>query len=631
VSSALAPLNRGLPRNPLITLTIGALGVVYGDIGTSPLYALRESFEGAHHIDVTETNVLGVLSLIFWSLLVVITLKYLSLVMRADSHGEGGILALFSLIDRDKLRRHAAHLTLAIGLFGTALLYGDGMITPAISVLSAVEGFEVATDAFSPYVVPIAIVILIGLFAIQRHGTGAVGRVFGPVMIIWFLTLGGLGIHKLLGEPRVLKALSPSYAVEFFAHNSLSGFLALGSIFLVVTGAEALYADMGHFGRRPIGLGWYCLVFPCLTLTYLGQGALLIDEPDAIENPFYKMAPAALVVPLAVLATMATIIASQALISGAFSLTAQAISLGYCPRLRVLHTSEHERGQVYVPIVNWALLVACIGLVLGFRTSSNLAAAYGVAVTATMAITTILLFLVMRQRWNWSLGAAGAVCASLLVVDLAFLGANLFKIPDGGWFPLLIGLIIFTLLTTWKTGRVLLGQAIKGQAVPLSELLTSFTDRPAVRVTGTAVYLSSNLGLAPPPLLANLRSNHVLHERVVLLTVYTEDRARTHPVERLTLTHLGQGFTQAVIRVGFKEQPDIPGILASSVDPLVAFRPEDTTYFVGGEEIVSTDRPGMARWRERLFSIMSRNASAADRYFGLPHDRVFEIEQTVEI
>ncbi|MDH4146499.1 MAG: KUP/HAK/KT family potassium transporter, partial [Acidimicrobiia bacterium] len=543
---------------------LGALGVVYGDVGTSPLYAVRETFHGGH-VAATEANVLGVLSLVLWSLVLVITVKYLRYVMRADNGGEGGILALFSLVDRGVLGSRTALGVLALGLFGTALLYGDGMITPAISVLSAVEGFEVATSAFEPFVLPIAVAILIGLFAVQRRGTGSVGRVFGPIMAVWFTTLAVLGVANLVGTPSVLRAVDPTLAVRFFLHNGRAGFLALGSIFLAVTGAEALYADMGHFGRKPISVGWFGLVAPALALNYLGQAALVIENPEAIENPFYALAPDVLVAPLALLATFATIIASQALISGAFSLTTQAINLGFCPRIRIVHTSEREIGQVYVPAVNWVLLAACVALVLGFRSSSNLAAAYGVAVTMTMAITTILLYLVARQRWGWSLAKAVAICLPLLVVDLGFLGANLFKIPAGGWFPLAVGALVYTLLVTWKTGRSLVREQLRGSATQLSTLVEGFAQKAPARVPGTAVYLSLTPGTVPPALLTNLRNNHILHERVVVLTVVTEPTAYVPDARRDEIVDLGHGVFRMTMRFGFAQEPDVPGALEAVV------------------------------------------------------------------
>ncbi|MCB0997123.1 MAG: potassium transporter Kup [Acidimicrobiales bacterium] len=609
-------------------LALAALGIVYGDIGTSPLYAMRESFEGAgHQLDVIEPNVLGVLSLVLWSLIIVITIKYLLVVMRADNEGEGGILALTALIPKDRLAGRARWVFVMIGLFGTALLYGDGMITPAISVLSAVEGTEVATDRLGDYVLPIAIVILVGLFVAQRRGTGSVGRVFGPVMVVWFVTLGGLGLVKILDEPGVLRAVSPTYAVQFFADNAWTGFFALGSVFLVVTGGEALYADMGHFGRRPIAIGWFALVLPGLMLNYFGQGALLLNNPEAIDNPFYRMAPSWGTIPLVVLATLATVIASQALISGAFSLTVQAMQLGYTPRMKVKHTSASEIGQIYVPAVNWALMVACIALVLGFRSSTSLAAAYGLAVTMTMVITTVLFYVVARHASGWSRRAAGALCGAFLVVDIAFLGANIPKVPHGGWFPLVIGGLVFTLLTTWHTGRDLVRQRLRSGETPLAAFIDSAVEHRSTRVPGTAVYLFSRSDAAPPALVANMRSTGVLHRTLYVVSVITDPVPRVHPVRRVERTVVGHGVSTVQLHYGFMEQPNVPRDLAqhAGVEHL------DTTYFLGRESVLVTDRPGMAMWREHLYAVLYRNATSAASYFNLPPDRTVEVGMQVEL
>lgn len=623
------------PQTPryVAMLSLAALGVVYGDIGTSPLYAMRESFLAHAGISVGEENVLGVLSLIFWSLMIVISLKYLAFVMRADNNGEGGILALTALIVPKHHRglRQSRRVLILIGLFGTALLYGDGMITPAISVLSAVEGLEIATPVLEPYIIPVAIGILIGLFMIQRHGTGKVGSIFGPVMIVWFSTLALLGIVHIVQNPGVLAALSPVHAARFFINNKLQGFLALGSIFLVVTGSEALYADMGHFGKRPIQLAWFGLVLPALVLNYFGQGALVIGDPSAIDSPFYRMAPTWALWPLLILATAATIIASQALISGAFSLTMQAVQLGYLSRVRILHTSETESGQIYIPAINWTLMAACVGLVLGFRSSSGLAAAYGVAVATTMVITTVLFFIVTRERWKWSKPVAVSISVGFLFIDLSYFGANLFKVPDGGWFPLIIGAAIFVVMTTWKRGRELLAARLRHGELSIERFIGSIAHNPPTRVTGTAVYLSSRPGATPPAMLVNFRHNEVLHETVVILSISTSDVPRVAQARRAKVWDLGDGFFQVVLAYGFMEEPNVPEALTSIVHPGFGIRPEHTTYVLGRETVLASDREGMAMWRERLFAMMSRNATSAARFFHLPAEQCLEIGMQVEI
>lgn len=614
------------------TLSIAALGVVYGDIGTSPLYAMRESLEGhGHELAVSEGNVLGLLSLILWSLVIVITVKYLVFVMRADNQGEGGILALTAQVTPDdRLRSRTRFALIAVGLFGTALLYGDGMITPAISVLSAVEGTAVATEALDAWVIPIACAILVGLFAVQRRGTASIGRVFGPVMVVWFGTLGLLGVVHILDDPSVLRAVSPVHAVRFFSENGATGFLALGSVFLVVTGGEALYADMGHFGRRPIQLGWFGLVLPALVLNYFGQGALLLGEPGAIENPFYRLVPDGFVLPLVVLATVATVIASQALISGAFSLTMQAVQLGYAPRFRIVHTSDRAIGQIYIPAVNWVLMVACLGLVVGFGSSASLAAAYGVAVTMTMAITTVLFAVVAKERFGWPVPAVVALAAAFLVVDLAFFGANVFKIPAGGWFPLVVGAVVMALLTTWRTGRAILHERITGARVSLDEFIAGL-DPPPIRVPGTAVFLFSVPRAAPPALIANHRHNRVLHERVVVVAVVTAEVPRVAPDERAEVHDHGRGVVSVLLRYGFMEEPNVCTGLTEGAAGELRIDPLEVDYFLGSEQLVVTPRPGMARWREHLFAFMSRNATTAANYFGLPPERTTIVGMRVEL
>jgi KUP system potassium uptake protein len=616
----------------LMALSFGALGVVYGDIGTSPLYALRESFSDVYGIPITPANVFGVLSLIFWSLILVISVKYLVFVMRADNRGEGGILALTALVT--PLRGSSSGgrwLLVLLGLFGTSLLYGDGMITPAISVLSAVEGFEVATPFFSSYVIPIAIVILVALFMLQHHGTGTVGKLFGPVILLWFVTLAALGIAQIARLPGILGALNPLYGLGFFERNAGRGFLVLGSVFLVVTGGEALYADMGHFGKRPIQLAWFTLVLPALIINYFGQGALLIARPETIDHPFYHMVPTWGLYPVVLLATAATVIASQALISGAFSLSMQAVQLGYSPRLDIDHTSPHAIGQVYLPMVNWILMVACIGLVLGFRSSSNLAAAYGVAVTMTMVITVLLLFVVTKEHWRWPLPGSLLLCGGFLVIDGAFFAANIFKIPQGGWFPLLMGTIVFTLMTTWKRGREMVAEKLRVNDVASETFVQSIADNPPTRVAGTAVFLHSRAGSIPQALLTNLRCNRVLHERVALVAVGTEEIPRVHPARRIEIQPIGEGFYQIILHVGFMEDVNIPAALQNLVTTEIGFDPRDTTYFLGRVTLFVADEVGMANWRKHLFILMSRNARSAALFFAIPPERVIEVGSQVSL
>ena len=618
-------------RRYLLVLSLSALGIVYGDIGTSPLYAIRESFLPAHGVAPSPAAVLGVLSLIFWSLVLVISVKYLAFILRADNRGEGGILALTSLITPTHALRRGRWGLIILGLFGTSLLYGDGMITPAISVLSAVEGLEIITPALEPFVVPITIAILAALFLIQRRGTAGVGRVFGPVTLVWFATIAALGVAQIVRAPAVLQAALPHHAVRFFLDHGWNGFLVLGSVFLVVTGGEALYADMGHFGRKPIRLAWFAVVLPALLLNYFGQGALLMRDPSAVENPFYRMAPPWALLPIVVVATLATVIASQALISGAFSLTLQAVQLGYCPHVEIDHTSARERGQIYIPSVNWALMVACIGLVLGFRSSSNLAAAYGVAVTTTMAITTLLFYFVARERWRWSVWRAGLLTAGFLVIDIAFWGANLLKIPHGGWVPLVIGAVVFTLLSTWKKGRLVLATRMAERTLPRELFLENLMQHPPHRVPGTAVFMYGSSTGTPPALLHNLKHNRVLHQRVVFLTIRTEDVPHVPPEDRASVAEIGHGLWEVVLRYGFMEDADVPNALQGLGHPELPFKPLETTYFLGRETLIATKRPGMALWRERLFALMSRNARPATTFFRLPPNRVVELGAQVEL
>lgn len=617
----------------LLYLAMGALGVVYGDIGTSPLYAFRESFREENGLAVSGENVLGVLSLIFWSLVIVITVKYLLFVMRADNRGEGGILALTSLIlpKRGVQPTGGRSLLILLGLFGTALLYGDGMITPAISVLSAVEGLGVVTPLFDPYIIPITIVILVVLFLFQQRGTEKVGRVFGPVTLLWFVILGLLGVYWILRQPAVLGAVNPLHALSFFLNNGVRGFLVLGSVFLVVTGGEALYADMGHFGRTPIRLAWFTVVLPGLMLNYFGQGALLMEQPDAVVNPFYRMAPSWGLVPLVVIATAATVIASQALITGAFSLAMQSVQLGYLPRMRIEHTSTRQMGQIYIPAINWILMIACVALVVTFRSSSNLAAAYGVAVTATMMITTVLLFVVARERWRWPLAAAALFLLFFLIVDLAFLGANLLKIPDGGWFPLVVGAIVFTIMTTWKRGRDILGQRLAASTKPFKEFSEEIQQDRPVRVAGTAVYMYSNPRGTPPALLHNFSHNKVLHKQVIFLSIQTEEIPRVRLADRIQVQTLGNSFYRVTLHYGFRQSPNVPRDLLLVSQHGIDLDPTQASYFLGRERLLASAAPGMAIWREKLFALMSRNARNATDFYRLPPDRVVELGAQIEL
>ena len=635
--TGLASLDAGDPTSDpkgryLAGLAMGALGIVYGDIGTSPLYALRESFLSEHGVQPTASNVLGVLSLIFWALVLMISVKYLAFVLRADNRGEGGILALTSLVTPAGVPHRRRMALVLFGLFATALLYGEGMITPAITVLSAVEGLGVATSLFQPYIIPITIVILVLLFSFQRVGTARVGRVFGPITLLWFLTLAVLGVVHIVREPHVLGAVNPLKGIAFFVENGWRGFLVLGSVVLVVTGAEALYADMGHFGRRPIRMAWFVVVLPALLLNYFGQGALILRDPAAIANPFFLMAPSWSLYPVVLIATMAAVIASQALISGSFSLTMQAAQLGYMPRIEIQHTSEKERGQIYVPATNWVLMIACIGLVLGFRSSSRLAAAYGVAVTTTMVCTSVLLYAVARERWRWGMPVALLLGGSFLFIDLAFWGANLLKITHGGWFPLLVGAVIFTLLTTWKRGRQILNERIFRRVLPREVFLDSILNDPPVRVPGTAVFMYNDPRGTPPALLHNLKHNKVLHEQVVFLSVLTEEIPYVPDEERSMVEKIADGFHQVVLYYGFMENAHVPRELQRIRDPELSFKPMETTYFLGRETLIPRKRrKSMWLWREKLFSVMSQNARSAASFFHLPPNRVVELGAQIEL
>ncbi len=617
----------------LAALALGALGVVYGDIGTSPLYAIKECFHGIHAIEVTPDNILGVLSLVFWSLTMVVSFKYLGFVVHADNRGEGGIFALLALIPgvRDRIVDRATKVAVVAALAGAALLYGDGMITPAISVLSAVEGLEVATRAASGAVVPLTCFILIGLFAAQRRGTAGIGRIFGPVMAVWFVVIATFGVLGISHEPRVLGALNPVHALSFFATHRIHGFVVLSSVVLCITGGEALYADLGHFGRKPIELSWFSFVFPALVLNYFGQGALLLHQPEAASNPFFGLVPRFLLLPTVALSTVATVIASQALITGSFSLTQQAIQLGYCPRLQIVHTSDEMRGQIYIPAVNGALAVACVALVLAFRESSRLAAAYGIAVTATMGITSVLYFVVVTRNWRWPLWKALPPVALFLAFDVTYFGSNLLKVVDGGWVPILMGSILLVAMTAWKDGRAELGKRISDGLLPLDLLLGEIHRKEIHRVRGTAVFLSSLSSGTPPSLLHHLKHNQVLHEQVVLLTIQVADVPKVERDARLELKPLGEGFFRLIAHYGFMETPNVPDIVERADKLGLRTEPMLTSYFLSRETLRPSSVGPMARWRKELFALISRNARPPSDFFGLPPGRVIELGLQIEI
>jgi KUP system potassium uptake protein len=620
------------PKTGTLALAVAAIGVVFGDIGTSPLYTMKEAFSESHGLAATHENVLGVLSLVFWSLVVVVSLKYVLFMMRADNRGEGGIMALLALVLRATSRgTRTRWLLISLGLFGAALFYGDGIITPAISVLSAVEGLQVATPALTPVIIPITILVLALLFVFQQRGTATVGALFGPITAVWFATLALLGAVNIVQEPSVLAAISPGYAVYFFGANAWIGFLVLGAVVLAITGTEALYADMGHFGKTPIRLAWGAYVMPALTVNYFGQGALILRDPSALSHPFYHMAPEWALYPLVALATMATVIASQAVISGTYSLTRQAIQLGYCPRLEVFHTSESEIGQVYMPWINWALLAAVVALVLGFGSSSNLAGAYGIAVTGTMAIDTILAFFLMTKLWGWSRWIAVPLLCTFLAIDLSFFSANAVKLLHGGWFPIVVAFALFVLLSTWRRGRSLLMRRLAPGAIAVEPFIQSISLHPPARVPGTAVFLTAATEGVPHALLHNLNHNKVLHERIVLLTVHTMDIPHVGDDERLEIEELAPGFYRMMAKYGFKDTPDVPAALALAHDQGLEFNMMETSFFLSRQTLVPTTGEGMALWREKLFATMARNASSATVFFNIPANRVVELGTRIEI
>ena len=617
----------------LAMLSVAALGVVYGDIGTSPLYALHETFYGPLGIPPTPENVLGVLSLVFWSLILVVTIKYHVVIIRADNKGEGGVLALMALVQGSRQARGLPprHVMIILGIFGAALIYADGALTPAISVLGATEGLEIATPGLARIVVPLTLVILIGLFWFQSHGTARIGAVFGPIMLTWFWTIAILGVVAIIRQPSVLAAVSPVHGVEFFAQNIRRGFIVLGAVFLVVTGGEALYADLGHFGHKAIQVAWFSTAGPALVLNYFGQGALLLHDPSAAVNPFYHLAPSWFLYPLIALATAAAIIASQAIISGAFSLTRQAIQLGYSPRMQIDHTSSREIGQIYVPAVNWGLMLLTCAFVLYFRSSTNIAGAYGVALSTLMLMTTLMFYVMSREVWRWSFLKAAVVVGLFLAMDIPFFIANAMKIENGGWIPLATAAVLFLLMSTWKRGREILSKRMQEKSVPLNILMADLAADPPLRVPGVAVFMSGNPGGTPPALVHNLAHNKVLHERVVFLTVVTDEIPHVPAAERVKVKHLGKGFHSVHVRYGFMEDPSMLDIIDRARERRLEIPLEGTTFFLGREELVSTDRPGMARWRERLFAFMSRNALRATAFFQIPSTQVFEVGAQVEL
>ncbi len=616
----------GATNRRLARLSLAALGVVFGDIGTSPLYAIRECFHGEYGIAVSQANVLGVLSLVFWALMLIVTIKYLTFILRADNHGDGGVIALTAQLKSGRPTfGRTRWVLISLGLFAACLLYGDGMITPAISVLSAVEGLRLVTPVFNPYVIPLTIVILASLFLIQRHGTARVGGLFGPVILLWFVVLGVLGITQIVRTPHVLAALMPWHAVGFLTANGVHGFLVLGAVFLVVTGAEAIYADMGHFGKSPIRLAWLAVVFPALVLNYFGQGALLLTNPEITGSPFYALVPAWAMIPMVILATAATIIASQAVITGAFSLTRQAMRLGYLPRMRITHTSAGHIGQIYVAPVNWILMLCTITLVIGFRSSSSLAAAYGVAVTSTMLITTTLFYTVAVKRWKWSIFYTAALCACFFVVDFAFFGANISKIFHGAWFPLAIGGIVFTLMLTWKRGRQILANQLGGLTPPLRQFLDRIQKDPPQQIRGQVVYLVSDPERAPAAMLHNLNHNKMRHSEIAFLHFKPEESPRVPNFKKVDIEKLGRGIYRITAHYGFMEQPEIADIMSLAREKGLPFDMDEVSFFLGRERLSVGKQPKMRRWRIALFRFMSRNAQDAASFFDIPAGQVIEV------
>ena len=636
-STSHAPVIRS-PKD-LARLSLGALGVVYGDIGTSPLYAIKECFALPHGVAISLGNVLGILSLVFWALTLIVVVKYIGFVMRADNHGDGGILALLALVTEQRSHPkpgeagHRRWITLVgLALFGAALLWADGMITPVISVLGALEGLDVATPIFRPWIVPIALGILVALFLVQRRGTAGIGAVFGPLMLVWFTSIAALGVPAIVRHPEVLAAVNPMHALHFFRANGMHGFLILGAVVLCVTGSEALYADMGHFGRRPIRFAWFWIVFPALLANYFGQGALLLARgQEVVGNPFYGLAPGWFLYPLVGIATAAAVIASQALISGAFSLAQQAIQLGFSPRMTIVHTSGEASGQIYVPEVNTILMISCVALTLMFQKSGNLAAAYGIAVMGTMVITTILLFWVERRIWRWPLWQALALTAVFMVVDIPFLAANVVKIVSGGWVPLAVALAIYVLMTTWKRGRRAVRKHLESGSLPLDYFLSRLDDYGPQRVKGTAVFMTSAMKVTPPILLHHFKHNKVLHEKVILFTIVTEGVPEVSKRDRIQMRELEHGFYEVIAHYGFMQTPNVPLALRRAAEQGLAFDPNSVSYFLGRETILTTGKSGLAGWRKRIFVYLARNARPANAFFRIPPNRVVELGAQVEI
>ncbi|SAL46143.1 potassium uptake protein [Caballeronia terrestris] len=620
-------------KQPLPTLALAAIGIVFGDIGTSPLYALKEAFSTSHGIELTDASILGVISLLFWAIVIVVAIKYVLFVMRADNNGEGGVLALMTLALRTFSNTgRMSGILMMLGIFGACMFYGDAVITPAMSVLSAVEGLTISTPKLAPYVLPITIVILIMLFWIQRRGTAVVGRLFGPIMVLWFATLAVLGVYHIVLEPRVIIALNPYYAFSFMQQHVLQAYIVLGSVVLVLTGAEALYADMGHFGAKPIRLGWYCFVMPSLLLNYFGQGALLMHSPEARVSPFFLLAPDWALLPLVILSTIATVIASQAVISGAYSLTSQAIQLGYVPRMKILHTSELAIGQIYIPLVNWMLLFIILCIVIGFKSSENLAAAYGLAVTATMIVTTMLASVVMTKLWGWNKAVVTGIISVFFLVDLGFFGASLLKIEQGGWLPLCVGGALFFLLMTWYKGRMIVKDRTAADGIPLMPFLQGLLAHPPHRVSGTAIYLTGSDSLVPVSLLHNLKHNKVLHERTIFLNFVTRDIPYVDDSERLDVKDISGGLFLVKAAYGFNETPDVKAVLEQiSRTHAMTFELMDTSFFMARETVVPTELPGMSVWRERVFAWMHQNAAKPTDFFSIPANRVVELGTKIEI
>ncbi len=621
-----------IPKPGLLILSLGALGVVYGDIGTSPLYAIRECFHGLHAIALNQINIFGVLSLIFWSLTIVVTIKYVSFIMRADNRGEGGIFALLALLrkTKDKMSARSYHVAVLAAVFGAALLYGDGIITPAISVLSAVEGLEIATTASKPFIIPLTSIILLLLFFAQKRGTAAIGKFFGPVMIVWFGTIAVLGFSSILKNPEVIWAINPWYAFKFFASNHIHGIVVLGSVVLCITGGEALYADMGHFSPKAIRLSWFGLAFPALLLNYFGQGSLLLTQPNTASHPFFSLVPKMLIYPSVILSTLATIIASQAMISGVYSLTQQAIQLGYLPRVRIVHTSAQQQGQIYLPEVNWAMMVGCIGLVLAFRESSRMAGAYGIAVTATMGITSIIYYLVVTRLWKWPIWKAGLLVGIFLCFDISYLGANLLKILDGGWFTIGVAILITLSMTTWRKGRKILSEVF-ALRLSMDLFLKDIEQKKPYRIPGTAIFMSVNPKGVPVALMHHYKHHRVLFEQVILLSILTQDIPRIDVKDRVKLEELGQGFYRIIAQYGFMETPRMPEIMSLAGRLGVKTKINETSFFLGRETLITTGKSQMSSWRKVLFSLMSRNAMNPTIFFGIPPERVIEIGAQVRL